>query len=144
MPNIGARPTSQESGGEWPLKWVVVALMALIAAICWAFAAAGYAHNELGWRTGGVQGGSDRGESPRDNSRYTDPIETASGRALADFLNNALEQIPNAGAVLGYAVRNSLWLVIVFMVLEALPLVFYWKARALEKDLADDARKRRA
>ena len=117
-------------------------MMALIAAVCWAFAAAGYAHNELGWRTGGAQGAEARGESPGDNSRNTDRIGTASDRALADFLNNALEQIPNAGAVLGYTVRNSLWLVILFVVLEALPLVFYWKARALEEELADDARKR--
>ena len=46
--------------------------------------------------------------------------------------------------MLGYAVRNSLWLVILFIVLEALPLVFWWKANALEKELAKDARKRRA
>ena len=144
MPNIRARPTSQAPGDEWPLKWVVVALMALIAAVCWAFAAAGYAHHELGWRTGGVQGARERDKSQSGSSGTDDYFERASSRALTDFLNNAVEQIPHAGAVLGYAVRNSLWLVILFIVLEALPLVFWWKANALEKELAKDARKRRA
>ena len=144
MPNMHARPTPQASNGEWPLKWVVVALMVLIAALCWALAAAGYAHHELGWRTGGVQGAWERDKSSGGSSGTDDDFEDASSSALADFLNNALEQIPHAGAVLGYAVRHSLWLVILFVLLEALALVFWWKARSFEKELAEDERKRRA
>jgi hypothetical protein len=77
---------------EWPLQAVALALVVLIAALSWSLAAASYAHNEQGWRRGGVeaaeQGGIEVGRHGR--------------RALADFLLNALEQLPNAPQVIAY------------------------------------------
>ena len=112
---------------EWSLKWVAVALMAMIAALCWSLAAASYAHSVLGWRTGGVDAAA-RGDIE---------VGTKGRRALADFLDNALTQIPNAGSVLSYAVTTAWWVLVLFIVLESLAALFWWKARALEKELAN-------
>ena len=128
MPKPPERTKSPKSSEEreWPLKWVAVALMAFFAALCWGLAAAEYAHNELGWRSGADF--DDRGH--------------VGYRALSAFLDNALEQIPNAPQVLGYAVTDAWWVSILFVVLESLAGLFWWKTRAFEKELAAEDRRR--
>ena len=135
MPKPPERTKSAKSSEEreWPLKWVALALMAFIAALCWGLAAASYAINVEGWRSGVGQ------------YRTTDgPFDWASYKALDRFLYNALEQVPNAPQVLGYAVTDAWWVLILFVVLESLACLFWWKARALEKEFAaEDSRRGR-
>jgi hypothetical protein len=120
------RPTSESGDKEWSLKWVALVLIVLIAAFCWSLGAASYAHNRLGWRTGSFEGG-DAGEM---QMGYR-------GRgALADFLSNSVEQLNAAPQVIGYCVSEAWWVIIVFSVLEGLAILFWIKARAIEKELA--------
>lgn len=117
---------------EKSVTWVIVMLFLLIAVLGWAFAAAGYAHSEEGWRTGGVQGTDD-----------TQGFRRGSRRALGDFIGNSFRQIPNMSAVISFTFEHRLWLVITVGVLEGLLLIGGYKMKSLEKELSGPRQRRR-
>jgi len=108
----------QEEGQQKPVLWVVLALMATIAFLGWAFAAAAYAteHEDL-WAAG-----------------------RASRRA---FLSNAIHQLPNASAVISYTLKERLWLPIVVAVLEVLAIAFGFVLKAVEREMPSQRRRKR-
>lgn len=115
---------------EKSVIWVIVMAMLLVSAFGWAFAAAGYAHNVEGWRTGGFEGQAPGG------------IRSGSRRALADFVMNAVRQIPNAPQVIGFTLRHRLWLVVLFIALEGLVLLGGYMMRRLEQKLSSPPTRR--
>jgi hypothetical protein len=102
--------------------------MGLVLALCWGLAAASYAHNELGWRTGGFEA-ADRGEIR---------IGYRGGGALSDFRNNAIEQLNNLPQVISHTLSHAWWVIILFVVLETLTVVIWIILRAIEKEFARD------
>jgi len=117
---------------ERSTTWVIAMAMLLIAVFGWAFAAAGYAHSEEGWRSRGVQ-----------DADHTQSISRGSRRALFDFVANALEQIPNTPAVIGFTVKHRLWFALTVVVLEILALLSGVGLKALEKRLSSPPRRRK-
>lgn len=135
--------TQQESG--WSLKWVIMALMILVAFLCWGLAAAGYARANFGWReNAGVEDfkqltGGRENISPR---RGRSVMVAMAIKALLEFLWNGLVQLPRFPWVIGHAFTKSIWVVIVFGVLECLLGFMWWKLAALDKELAKESRRR--
>jgi len=136
----GAAGKGQSEDGEQgrSLVWMVTMLLIVVTGFGWAFAAAGYAHTEEGWRAG------------IDEDPVLVPV-TRRGRGAAalwialvsagDFTMNALKQIPNAPAVLGHLFRKQLWLVIVIGLVYGAVVLLGWGGRRLEKQWADDQRR---
>lgn len=118
---------------EKSVTWVVAMVMLLIAAFGWAFMAAGYAHHQEGWRTGGAEA-TDGPMVPRRAGRA----------ALADFFGNALQQIPNVFAVVSFSFTNQIWLPILILVLEVLAVIGGYQMQRLEESLNGPPGRRRS
>ncbi len=148
MPKHPARSKSSDDSaqGEWSLKWVALGLMILVGALCWSLAASSYAHHVEGWRSGGLEESIERGEfDPGDRVSTRGggaKVARTATVAFVDFLANAVKQIPNIHRVLWHAVTTSWWVLIMFLVLESLASLFWWKARGFEQQLADEERRR--
>ena len=93
--------------------------MIAIALLGWAFFAAAYAHAEQDWGSG------------------------AGRRALRVFFANAIQQVPNMGAVLSFVFTKRLWLVGIVAGLEGLAVLLGWKMRSLEREMATPRHRRR-
>ncbi len=145
--NKGGKKSKKKGGkkrklesGERSLTWVVVMLLIVVTGLGWACAAAVYAHNEQGWR-----------QASEDDEGPLDRPYTRGGRAIAfwgaalsafvDFLANAVKQIPNAPAVIGYTFSKKFWIVIVVLIGYAVVGLLAWGARTLEKRLEVDERR---
>ena len=135
--------TTEEEGG-WSLKWVILALMVLIAFICWGLAAAGYARENLGWRQNAQEedaklAAEAHGDMPRSGRWVAIAVMI---KALLQFLWNAIVQLPRFPWVIGYAFAKSIWIVILFGVLEGLLCFMWWKLAALDRELERESRGR--
>ena len=73
-----------------------------------------------------------RAERNRLDCNGSDWGSGAGRRAYFNFLKNAVQQIPNFGAVVRFTLSKRLWLVIVFVVLEALALLARLGMKKLE------------
>lgn len=118
---------------EKSVAWVVLMVMLLIAAFGWAFMAAGYAHSQQGWRTAGAAAAAENRTS----------LRRANRAAFADFVANAFAQLPNLPAVVGFNLKNRIWLPILILALEALAVFGAFKMKSLEKELSAPPRRRR-
>lgn len=125
--------------GEWPIKWIVVAVMFLVALFGWGQAAACYARNEEGWNS--------LGESPDEIPRGTFGRRGAraattqmAAESMANFVANAFQQIPNAPRIFVYTLKNALWHPILFGCLEAGILLIGLKLRSLQIKMAHERR----
>ena len=114
---------------EQSVTWVIAMLMVVIAAFGWAFMAAGYAHHEEGWRSGGVQS-NDRRTTP-----HREIFFWGSLNASVDFVGNAFQQIPNCVSVVRFTFTNRIWLPIVVAVLEILAVCGGYAMKQLEQSL---------
>lgn len=123
---------TEQTEQEKSIIWVIAMVVLLIAVFGWAFAAAGYAHSEQGWRSGGVQGAEQRRS-----------ISRGARRALFDFVANAFAQIPNMPAVIGFTIKRRLWLAMTVVVLEIVALISGAGLKALEKRLSSPPRRRK-
>lgn len=113
---------SDSEGGK-SLPWMVGALMAAILALGWGFAAAEYARDVENLYPV-ARGG---------RSHPTDFMDWA----LATFFENAIEQLPNAGAVFSHVATQSRWVLFVFGGLEAAAVVFGLYAWRLGRQFAE-------
>ncbi len=121
------------------VRRMTVLLIVAVALLGWAFAAAGYAQAVDGWHA--RQGAGEVAASAARHVR---------GRGLSmlavtlwDFFLNAVLQIPNLFAVLGFTFRERFWLPVTFAVIEILVLVGSWRLAALEKEMWAKRRWRR-
>jgi hypothetical protein len=114
---------------EWPVSWISIAIIVFFTCLCWGLAAASYSHAELGWRTGGFD--SDIAVGRR------------GGAALGDFVKNAVSQVPNARAVLEHTMHRSWWVIILFVLLQGLAIIFWWKASSFARTLREEDQRRR-
>ena len=135
--------TTTEKGG-WSLKSVILAVMVLIAFLCWCVAAANYARANLGWRKNAQEEDSKlaaeaQGGMPR-SGRWVAIVLMI--KAFLQFLWNGLAQLPRFPLVIAHAFTKSIGVVILFGVLEGLAGFLWWKLAALDKELKKEARRR--
>ena len=121
---------------EKSIAWVVGMLMVVVALFGWAFMAAAYAHETQGWRRGGVT------EGPPLTGRRT-AVSRAAGRAFADFVSNAVVQIPSCFSVLTFNLQHRIWLPVAILAVEGGALFGGYKLKALEQELSTPHRRRR-
>lgn len=117
--------------GDMSLRWVVIGLLLLVAAVGWGFMAAGYAHAKEGWRSGGVQGASE-----------LESVRQAKRSSLRDFVGNAFRQLGNLPAVISHNFSERIWLPITILVIEGLVLFGGWKMKGLEQELSSPRHRR--
>ncbi|MBM83957.1 MAG: hypothetical protein CMJ78_25660 [Planctomycetaceae bacterium] len=117
---------------------VVILLMILVALFAWAMAAAGYAHDAENWRKDIDPTEDIVVPAGRKTGRVTFLIQA--GKALLDFLWNAIVQVPNCVAVISTMFSDRLWLVILTGVLEGGIFAGGHFMKKLEKQLAADPR----
>jgi hypothetical protein len=134
--------SSPEEGG-WSLKWVILVSMVLIAMFCWCLAAAGYARENLGWRKNAQEEDAKHAaEAQRDMPRSGRWVAIAAMiKAFLQFLWNGVVQLPRFPWVIAHAFTKSIWVVILFGVLEGLAGFLGWKLAALEKELKKESRR---
>ncbi|MCA9023204.1 MAG: hypothetical protein KDA74_23810, partial [Planctomycetaceae bacterium] len=110
-----------------PSTHKVIGLVMLgIALFGWACAAAAYAHEKEGWRANEAERfAAENASDDLNETRLTRRgrmggamIKTAFV-SLKDFIWNAFRQIPNAFAVISFNFQHRLWLIILFICLEA-------------------------
>lgn len=109
-----------------PLGIVLVGVMLLVLAFFWCSAASSYA-TEVEGRTLGRVGGPRR----------------MGVAALAFFLINGLVQIANIPAVVSFTLAQQKWVVIGFLIVEALVLVGFFGIKVVERNLEGPPKKKR-
>jgi hypothetical protein len=118
--------------GFWTVNKVSLAAALLVMAFGWSLMAVFYANARDDWRTFNLVGrvaGQELGDfvEATKHDRHS----------LFDFLLNALGQVPNAPAVLHWAVRNVPWMIVAVVFLEVL-VAWYWTAsRRLEREWSE-------
>ncbi|MCA9076806.1 MAG: hypothetical protein KDA93_17400 [Planctomycetaceae bacterium] len=128
---------------QLPSIAIAVALFILVGVFGWAFLAAQYAHAEEGWRTNGTQELEDDMVSPANQRRGTRGVQRSAVSAFLDFLGNSCRQLPNAPAVIGFNLRNRLWLVGLIGLAELGVVGIAFWMRSLEKQWAKPKKRRR-
>ena len=117
------------------LTWIVVMVMIGIAVFGWGFLAGSYAG----------------AHSPKLSEMSADELEDVDTRsqrsarrgAVAAFVGNALEQLPNLPAVISWHMTNRIWLPIAIVVLEVGAMVGAYALKKVESALEEPKQRRR-
>ena len=121
--------------GEKSVTWVTAALIVAIAAVGWGFLAGSY----TGAHAATIS------EMTGDGLEEFDSPGTVQLRRVAErnFVSNAIDQLPNMSAVIGWNFRNRIWLPLTFVVLEVVAIVLGVKMKLLERELRKPYRSKR-
>ena len=120
---------------EKSLTWIVVMVMIGIAVFGWGFLAGSYAgaHSPKLSEMSAVELENIDARSPRSARRG----------AVAAFVGNAIEQLPNLPAVISWHLTNRVWLPIMIVVLEAAALIGAYAMKKVESALEKPKQRRR-
>lgn len=117
------------------LTWIVVMVMLGIAVFGWGFLAGSYA-------------GAHSPKLSEMSADETEDVDTRSLRsarrgAVAAFVGNGLEQLPNLPAVIAWHMSNRIWLPILILVLEVGAVIGAYAMKKVENSLEKPKQRRR-
>jgi hypothetical protein len=125
---------------HWSIRKVAIALAIAIAFLGWAFCAADYAREVEGWQAGGSAPVVDGGISYTTHGRAALGL-VAIFQALLMFLWNSIVQLPDLPFVAIHVLKNTIWLVVIFLLLEGLVVLFVWYDRKLNAEWGGTSRR---
>ena len=119
---------------EKSLKWIVVVVIIGIVVFGWGFLAGSYV-------------GTNSPKLSEMSADETDDVDARSLRsarrgAVAAFVGNALEQLPNLPAVISWHLSNRIWLPIMIVVLEGAALIGGFAMKKVESAVEKPKRRR--